>query len=169
MLNNKQKECYKKYIEGKNVFITGSGGTGKSYLIKKIYDNAIENKKKIYVTAMTGCAAVLLNCKACTLHSWSGIGIKTHDYEYTLRKIKKQKYYKDNWKKIDILVVDEVSMMSSEIFNLLHFLGQKLRCNNGWFGGIQLIFSGDFSNYLLLEMPILKKVNNFVSNQNYGI
>ena len=56
-------------------------------------------------------------------------------------------------------------MMSSEIFNLLHFLGQKLRCNNGWFGGIQLIFSGDFFNYLLSDILILRKVNNFVSSQ----
>ena len=74
-LSIEQQIAFDKYIKGQNIFITGPGGSGKSLLIKKIYTHAINFEKDIHVTALTGCAAVLLNCKAKTLHSWAGIGL----------------------------------------------------------------------------------------------
>jgi ATP-dependent DNA helicase PIF1 len=65
-----QQIAYNKYMEGKNIFVTGPGGSGKSMLIKKVYEHALENSKKIQVTALTGCATVLLNCNAKTIYSW---------------------------------------------------------------------------------------------------
>jgi len=73
--SKEQQIAFDKYVEGKNVFITGPGGSGKSMLIRKIYEHAYSQFKDIHVTALTGCAAVLLNCKAKTLHSWAGIGL----------------------------------------------------------------------------------------------
>ena len=143
-LSIEQQIAVDKYIKGQNIFITGPGGSGKSLLIKKIYTHAINFEKDIHVTALTGCAAVLLNCKAKTLHSWGGIGIGNGTLEYLVSKIKKNKFLKAIWKKTDILVVDEVSMLSLKLFNVLNQIGKSVRNNDKPFGGIQLIFSGDF-------------------------
>ena len=66
-----QQEVYNSYLEGKNIFVSGPGGTGKSYLIKKIYQDAKSKDKDIKVTSLTGCSAVLLCCNSVTIHKWS--------------------------------------------------------------------------------------------------
>ena len=143
-LSQEQKIAFDKYVQGHNIFITGPGGTGKSALIKMIYKHAYSQFKDIQVTALTGCAAVLLNCKAKTLHSWAGIGLGNSSVDQLITKIKKNKFTKSLWKCTDILVVDEVSMLSLKLFNMLNEIGKKIRGNQKPFGGIQLIFSGDF-------------------------
>jgi ATP-dependent DNA helicase PIF1 len=144
-LSLEQQIAFDKYIQGENIFITGPGGSGKSELIKKIYQHSYKNFKSIQVTALTGCAAILLNCKAKTIHSWSGIGLGNGSVEEILRKVKMNKYATNAWKNTDILVVDEVSMLSVKLFDTLNIIGKNIRGNyNKAFGGIQLIFSGDF-------------------------
>lgn len=143
--SDEQQEAFNKYVEGKNVFITGPGGTGKSEIIREIYRHATAHHKKICVTALTGCAAVLLQCSATTLHSWSGIGNANGLEEDIVKKVATSKYKKKNWLETDILIVDEVSMMSLKLFNLLNRIGQRTRKRPSEpFGGIQVIFSGDF-------------------------
>uniref|UniRef100_A0A6C0ER75 AAA+ ATPase domain-containing protein n=1 Tax=viral metagenome TaxID=1070528 RepID=A0A6C0ER75_9ZZZZ len=142
--SREQQFAFDKYIRGHNIFITGPGGSGKSELIKRINQHAYHQGKNIYVTALTGCAAVLLNCKAKTLHSWSGIGLGNGSCEQLITKIKKNKFAKAIWKETDILIVDEVSMLSLKLFNILNEIGKAVRGNFKPFGGIQLIFSGDF-------------------------
>lgn len=143
-LSREQQIAFDKYIQGNNIFITGPGGTGKSALIKKIYENAYRSFKDIHVTALTGCAAVLLNCKAKTLHSWAGIGLGNGTIEELVFKIKKNKFSKSTWRNTDILIVDEISMLSLKLFNTLNEIGKAVRGNQKPFGGIQVIFSGDF-------------------------
>jgi len=143
-LSKEQQIAFDKYVGGNNIFITGPGGTGKSALIKMIYKHALNKFKDIHVTALTGCAAVLLNCKAKTIHSWAGIGLGNGTVEQLVTKIKKNKFSKALWKETDILVVDEVSMLSLKLFNVLNEIGKAIRGNLKPFGGIQLIFSGDF-------------------------
>lgn len=143
-LSLEQDLAFNKYIQGHNIFITGPGGSGKSALIKKIHEHAYKKFKEIQVTALTGCASVLLNCKAKTLHSWAGVGLANGTTEQLIQKIKKNKFSKTAWKKTDILVVDEVSMLSLKMFNALNAIGRSIRKNDKPFGGIQLIFSGDF-------------------------
>jgi len=143
-LSVEQEIAFNKYVQGHNIFITGPGGTGKSALIKTIYKHAYERFKDIQVTALTGCAAVLLNCKAKTLHSWAHIGLGNGTIEQLVTKIKKNKFAKSLWKCTDVLVVDEVSMLSLKLFNLLNDIGKIVRGNQKPFGGIQLVFSGDF-------------------------
>jgi ATP-dependent DNA helicase PIF1 len=143
--SKEQQISFDKYIQGENVFITGPGGTGKSYLIKQIYSDAILRGKRVQVTALTGCAAILLACKAKTLHSWSGIGLGNNTTDNLILKIKKNKFLTALWKETDILIVDEVSMLSLKLFNLLNAIGKAIRrCSSKSFGGIQLLFFGDF-------------------------
>lgn len=143
-LSKEQQLSFDKYIMGKNIFITGPGGSGKSAIIRKIYYNATSRGKNIQVCALTGCAAVLLNCKAKTLHSWAGIGLGNGTIEELTRKIKANKYAKASWIETEIIVIDEVSMMSLKLFDLLNKIGKIVRKNQKPFGGIQVIFSGDF-------------------------
>ena len=142
--SNEQQLAFNKYIERQNIFITGPGGSGKSALIKHIYADAINKNKNIQVCALTGCASILLNCKAKTLHSWAGIGLGNASTEKIVEKINKNKHAKKKWKEIEILIVDEVSMLSLKLFNMLNNIGKKIRRNSNPFGGIQIIFSGDF-------------------------
>lgn len=169
-----QQLAWDKYIKGENIFITGPGGNGKSYFIQKVYKHAIKNNMNIAVTAMTGCAALLLNCNAKTVHSWGNIGLGNESPEKLVDKIKK--YKKLNiWLKTDILVIDEVSMLSDELFELLNNVSKIIRRNDSYFGNMQLIFSGDFHQLppiqkkFCFESPLWKEVfkNEIIFKQNF--
>ena len=140
-----QQIAYDKYMEGKNIFVTGPGGSGKSMLIKKIYEHALENGKKIQVTALTGCATVLLNCNAKTIYSWAGIGLGNAPAETYIKEMYiNKRTARKAWTETDVLIVDEVSMLSQKIFELLNEIGKAVRKSPLPFGGLQLIFCGDF-------------------------
>ncbi len=139
-----QKAAFDSYLNGENIFITGPGGCGKSYFIQKVYKHARENGKKIQVTSMTGCSAILLNCGATTIHKWGCLGLgKGEEFDIFKRIIKMKKHL--NYIETDILVLDEVSMLNEKLFEIINYLCQKFRkCEDKPFGNLQIIFSGDF-------------------------
>ena len=143
LLNAEQQAVLEQVFEGKNVFCTGPGGVGKSMLIRELRRQLEEKGKTVAVTSLTGMAAVLIGAQ--TIHSWSGIGIGTRtvdDYFEFIRKC--QPKVREAWRTTNILIIDEISMMSDEIFEKLDLLGQKLRWNEKPFGGLQIVCLGDF-------------------------
>jgi ATP-dependent DNA helicase PIF1 len=144
-LSFEQQHAFRKYKQGHNLFITGPGGTGKSHLIKTIKEDLENHGVKHAVCALTGCAAVLLNCCAKTIHSWSGIGLGAGEIHDIVGKVIRNRKASTNWKTTQVLIIDEVSMLSMKIFDVLNKVGQTVRKNYSRpFGGIQLIFIGDF-------------------------
>jgi ATP-dependent DNA helicase PIF1 len=145
LLSPEQITAFERYRLGHNVFITGPGGTGKSYLIKTIKADLEQREIKHAVCGLTGCASVLLNCCAKTIHSWSGLGLGAGEIHDIVDKAVKNRKANANWKTTRVLIVDEVSMMSMKIFNALNKIGQTIRRNPlKPFGGMQIIFIGDF-------------------------
>src|SRR3989339_1874018 len=92
---------------GKNVFLTGAAGSGKSFLVKKYINYLKENNVRVAVTASTGIAATHL--QGTTLHSWPGIGVKDNLTKKDLEKLLTTSRIKRNYKKTKVLIIDEIS------------------------------------------------------------
>ena len=144
-LNIQQQTIFEKYLKGENLFITGPGGSGKTFLIKLIVEDAIKKQKPYKVCALTGCAAILLECGATTLQSFAGIGLANGPVNQVVERVVKNKYRKANWKNTELLIIDEVSMLSLKLFIILDLIAKRVKQKRTTpFGGMQIIFSGDF-------------------------
>lgn len=143
-LTIEQEYALQQYEEGKNMLLTGPGGTGKSCLIRKMIEIAEKKNENVQVCAMTGCAALLVGCGATTLHSWSGIKMARGLPCEIITNIRNNRKTTAKWRSIKTLILDEVSMLSKRLFELLDAIGKDIRGNHLPFGGIQLIFTGDF-------------------------
>lgn len=139
-----QHEAYDAIIiKKKNCFITGSGGTGKTYLIKQIkIDLETIYYKRCDITSTTGISAALIG--GTTIHSLLGLRLGEDSYEKLYKMITWNKKLYNRWKAIEILVIDEVSMLSIELFEKIENLARSLRKCDDPFGGIQIILVGDF-------------------------
>jgi ATP-dependent DNA helicase PIF1 len=143
-LSEEQKKVLSLAYEGHNLLMTGQGGVGKSYLIKLLIKVFEQKGLRVQVCALTGAASELLDCPSKTIHAWSGTRIiKGHPEEIIQRTVKNKTAVKA-WRNLDVLIVDEVSMLSMKHFDILNTIGQRIRKNKKPFGGIQVIFSGDF-------------------------
>ena len=139
---------------GKNVFLHGPGGTGKSYTIRALYSLLKLQDKEVSVTATTGIAAVTLGnneMPVSTLHSFAGVGLGDSDVKYLIQKVRSSGSSKRVWERCDVLIIDEVSMLGGRFFTKLDLVAKAIRNNYLPFGGIQLIMSGDF-----MQLPPVK-------------
>ena len=127
--------------KGFSLFITGMGGTGKSTLLKHIINLKHEQKQNIGITSTTGISADLINGK--TLHSFLGIGLGKENVDTLFKKICIFKKY-EMLKTLDVLIIDEVSMLNIELFEKVDLLFKRIRRNTRFFGDLQVILSGDF-------------------------
>ncbi len=140
-MNEKQLEALENVKKGNNIFLTGSAGTGKSFTINRIVEYFESNNINYGLTALTGCAASLINGQ--TLHSFLSLGLNK-ELKDIYNDIKKYKPKFNLLKKLDALIIDEISMMNSELFELIDSLFKLIKDNDKVFGGIQLILVGDF-------------------------
>ena len=142
-LNNKQLEALHNIKIGKNVFITGSGGTGKSFNLQYIINWAQENDINIGVTATTGAAAFLINGR--TIHSFLGIGLGNGTaLKLASKTLATNELVYTRISTLKILIIDEISMISAELFKKISEYLCIIKKNNKPFGGIQMVLSGDF-------------------------
>ena len=157
-LSPAQEQAMDAFTKKQNMFLTGPGGTGKTALIKKMVEHCKTVGLRVQVCALTGCASILLNCQAKTVHSWAGIGLANGYTDLIVNKVAANKRKASNWKKIDVLIIDEVSMMSQKIFEILDAIGRKVRKPTSHlpFGGLQIVFSGDF-----YQLPPVPREDNF--------
>jgi ATP-dependent DNA helicase PIF1 len=127
---------------GHTTFLTGAAGAGKSYVLREYIKYLKEHKVNYAVTASTGIASTHINGQ--TIHAWSGIGIKSHLTAYDLDALEeKQSLYK-KWNSTSVLIIDEVSMLHASFIDMLNTLGKHMRRSDKPFGGLQVIFTGDF-------------------------
>jgi ATP-dependent DNA helicase PIF1 len=154
-LNEKQQEAVNLVKQGNNILLTGSAGTGKSFTLKIIVKTLEEAKKNYGLTAMTGSAACLIGAQ--TLHSFMGIGLGTGSIDECLLKIRKRAPVLRTLKALDVLLIDEVSMLDVNLFQKISTIIGAIKATQYKddclekelilktpFGGIQLIFIGDF-------------------------
>ena len=141
-LNEKQRGILEKVVDGKNAFITGFAGSGKSYLINFIYKNLKENGKNVALTAMTGCAALLINGK--TIHSALGIGLAKGEPKDLFKRIRRNNLL-EYLVSLHVLIIDEVSMLSDDLFDKIAELFKLIHKIDRPFGKLQIILVGDMS------------------------
>lgn len=131
-----------------NVFLTGSPGTGKSYVIGKYIDWLDANNKSYVVTASTGIAA--MNVLGTTIHSFLGVGnkgddiISDEDIVDILTYKGKPSFVCKGIRDTNIIIIDEISMMSEQLFVNMNKILQMARNSSDIFGGIKMVCVGDF-------------------------
>jgi len=142
----------------------GEGGTGKSRIIEAIRDwfSLINQEKRLVVTATTGAAAAKIS--GSTLHSAAAIPVEAGDREKQIRASKATDKQALVWKELDYIVVDEVSMMDSKVMmqlnkNLSLFRGSNKEHDGKPFGGVNMLFFGDF-----FQLPSVSKLDLWRTN-----
>ena len=140
---------------GRNCFLTGAGGTGKSTQLREfIADLAVGHKRHVSVTAPTGVAA--LNVGGMTIHRFCGMligpaaGQSNEEYFAQLQRDPRPsiKAGFNRVRRCEVLVIDEISMLPGRQFEFVEFLFRRLRGRDVPFGGCQVIATGDF-----LQLP----------------
>jgi len=126
--------------EGHSVFLTGPAGSGKTYVLQQFIRLAKHQNKHVSITATTGLAASHIG--GTTIHAWSGIGI--HDFLPNNFDSQLNKGRREIIEKTDILIIDEISMLHDYRLDMVDYVCRAVRKKDQPFGGIQVIFSGDF-------------------------
>lgn len=161
-------ELAEEYVSqtGISVFLTGRAGTGKTTFLKYIVENT---PKRCIVLAPTGVAAI--NAGGVTIHSFFQLplcpylpDIKELVTEYQLpdarRQLRKEKV--KIIKTLDLLIIDEISMVRADLLDAVDAVMRRYRHNNKPFGGVQLLMIGDAHQLPPVvtenEEPWLKKV-----------
>lgn len=131
-------------LAGKSFYLAGSAGTGKSVTLEEIVTRLREKEGRVVVvTSSTGLSAE--NVGGITLHSFSGIGYGMGLAAEELAERIKVKDSAVGWRICNVLIIDEISMISADFFSKLDFIARAVRENpDEFFGGIQVIAVGDF-------------------------
>ena len=130
-------------IDGNERFVLGNFiVTHNSKLLKTMQEYNLENgNKNMHITATTGIASY--NIKGCTINSFMGIGTGDRDISFLVKRVFRNKAIVERLIQTDILVIDEISMLSGALFEKINLICQHFRKNKRFMGGIQVIFTGD--------------------------
>jgi len=145
--------------EGNNVFLTGAPGAGKTYVINQYIDYVKSHEIPLCVTASTGIAASHIG--GITLHSFSGIGIADSLTEKDIKQILTKQHIVTRLRKVKVLIIDEISMVSPFVFTSVDTICRKARGSDEPFGGLQVVMSGDFFQLPPVVKPIQTAQDDF--------
>lgn len=140
--SNPELELADKFINntGEHIFLTGKAGTGKTTFLRNLQLNI---NKKLIITAPTGVAA--MNAGGVTIHSFFqipfGEGINNIDLSTSVKNMRKEKI--KIIRGIDILVIDEISMVRADLLDAVDAVLRRYRNRYKAFGGVQLLMIGD--------------------------
>ena len=137
-----QDEAFDLLKMGKNIFLTGAAGSGKTFLLNKYINYLRDNNVCVAVTASTGIAATHL--QGTTIHSWSGIGVRDNLGKKDLEKLLTNDRIKRNYKKTKVLIIDEISMLHKHQLDMVNSIAQYILASDQPFGGMQIVLCGDF-------------------------
>lgn len=127
---------------GKNVFLTGSAGTGKTHLLETYIHYLHRRRVSVAITASTGIAATHL--RGTTVHAWAGIGLHRSMNQEQLDKLYQRRSLREQIEKTKVLIIDEISMLHRVQLDLIDQVLRYFKRNHHPFGGIQVVVSGDF-------------------------
>lgn len=136
-LNPQQREVIERVMRHQNVYFTGCAGTGKSFVLKELV--RLLPQATTWLTALTGFAALQIGGR--TLHSQTGIGLGTKTATMLVDAMHPAK--RTAWRKVCVLIIDEASMMSQHLFELIHQVACLVRRDPRPFGGVQVVLCGD--------------------------
>jgi ATP-dependent exoDNAse (exonuclease V) alpha subunit len=147
-----QSEALEILKRGLTTYITGPAGSGKTHLLNQYIEWCKNENLEVAVTASTGIAATHIGGR--TIHSWSGMGIQDQMDEKDLDELAQKEYLHKRYTNTDVLIIDEVSMLSADQLDLLDQIARKLRRGGAPFGGLQVVMSGD-----LFQLPPITDSN----------
>lgn len=145
-----QKEALAIMKTGVNVYLTGSAGSGKTYLLNQYINYLKEHDINVAVTASTGIAATHMH--GMTIHSFAGVGIRKFLTEADLDALEEKKYLWNRFEKTKVLIIDEVSMLDAQTLDVVDKVCRRFKRKDIPFGGLQIILSGDF-----FQLPPINK------------
>jgi len=140
---------------GRNVYLTGPAGSGKTHLLREYINHLRDRGVRIGLTASTGIAATHFG--GVTIHSWSGIGIRESLSERDIEEMIQKEYLWKRFNKVRVLIIDEVSMLSPQMFDSIERLSRAMKSSEKPFGGMQIILSGDF-----FQLPPIVRGNDSI-------
>ncbi len=156
----KQAQALNILKTGRNVYLTGAAGSGKTHLLNEYINYLRHHGVYVGVTASTGIAATHIG--GVTIHSWSGIGVRDTLSDADIADIVQKKYLQKRFNKTRVLIIDEVSMLNPRMFDAVDQVCRAAKKNDNPFGGMQVVLSGDF-----FQLPPITRDNSsiqFINN-----
>ncbi|CAC5394982.1 PIF1 [Mytilus coruscus] len=148
MFDEDQIVAFNLIKDGHNLLVSGQAGVGKTFLVKKGCKIFKKTPKKAEIVCSTGIAAThFSDLGAQKLHRWAGIENGRHMNEHLLQLVVTVERFisvKKNFLNVDVLFIDEISMISSKVLCQVEFLIRNVRTSTQYFGGVQIVLVGDF-------------------------
>lgn len=153
-----QQYAFNQCMQGKNLFITGPAGTGKTFLLESIIQSLRAREQRVVVTASTGRAAIMIHGQ--TIHSFAKLNqIEKYGYpDLSNENHSLYRYWHSIWSEVDVLMIDEVSMLTPHDFATLVRMWTDL----GVLSTMQVILIGDF-----FQLPPVIKKEDVKDSFNY--
>lgn len=170
-LNRDQRVALLHVLRGRNVFVTGSAGTGKSYWTRCLVRLLQRRRVRVALTATTALAASNLADKdyetlePMTIHRFAGIGLARENVDELVRMVKRNKFVVQRLRDVDLWVIDEVSMLDPLLMAKLDTLMRAVRERpHEVFGGVQMVLVGDF-----YQIPPVMRDDEMTSPQRLAL